>query len=84
VRYYEQATDSLLDGVPVSSLLKDSGVTATVIALLVFCAFEYTQHVGIPLTTNGALALAVYLFLIAMVLRSILKWFGKKETPPPA
>ena len=39
---------------PVSSLLKESGVTGIIAVLVVFAAFEYAQHVGIPFSANAA------------------------------
>jgi len=67
---------------PVSSLLRESGVTGIIAALVVFAVFEYAQHAGIPFSANAAFALAVLLFLIAMVLRRVLSWFMQKRTAP--
>jgi multisubunit Na+/H+ antiporter MnhB subunit len=68
----------------VFSLLKESGVTGIIVALVVFTVFEYAQHAGIPFSANAAFALAALLFLIAMVLRRVLSWFKQKRTPPTA
>jgi multisubunit Na+/H+ antiporter MnhB subunit len=55
-----------------------------IVALVVFAVFEYAQHAGLPFSANAAFALAVLLFLTAMVLRRVLLWFKEKRTPPAA